>query len=266
MQQLSKLASQALMLELETYPKPGLVSFLDNGSHNDMDANTFIASINSLSSYWQDIAEAGLKAAPFSQLKSLGVNAEEKMLQSTNGVNTHRGAIFILGLLLASCAYTCGNNLPFANVSSNLVKLWGDALAKHQPNNLSNGARVRAKYGVSSIVNEASGGFLLIFNTYLPLLEKLKYEKNAYIQLFFEILVTANDTNLLHRGNLDGLNYARQVAREFLSNGGIKNPNYYVHAINIHQNFVERNLSPGGVADLFTATIFLDLVRDKLWA
>src|SRR5450830_1577900 len=99
-------AVRSLYQELVLYPKPGLVSLVDNGSHQDMDAATFMRSLFSLRRYFLAIAEAGARGAPFSLLKQLGVQAERRMLSATGGVNTHRGAIFSLGMLCAAVAWS----------------------------------------------------------------------------------------------------------------------------------------------------------------
>ena len=84
------------------YPKPGLVSLVDNGSHTDMNAATFMRSLFALRHYFAAICRAGAQAAPFSDLRRLGMAAERRMLAATGGVNTHRGAIFSIGLLCAA--------------------------------------------------------------------------------------------------------------------------------------------------------------------
>ncbi len=100
-------ATRALYDELALYPKPGLVSLVDNGSHADMTALTFVRSISALRPYFHEIAILGAGDAPFTELlERLGIAAERRMLLATGGVNTHRGSIFTLGLLCAAAA-TC---------------------------------------------------------------------------------------------------------------------------------------------------------------
>ena len=97
-QQIAVLAVRSLYAELVLYPKPGLVSLRDNGSHVDMDADCFMRSLFSLRRYFRDIALAGAAGAEFKVLKQLGIAAEQRMLKATRGINTHRGVIFALGM------------------------------------------------------------------------------------------------------------------------------------------------------------------------
>ncbi|MGI0503638.1 triphosphoribosyl-dephospho-CoA synthase, partial [Burkholderia sp. ZZQ-2] len=99
---IAELAERSLVLEIETYPKPGLVSHVDTGSHTDMDAATFARSAAVLRPYFAELADAGARDADMAVLRKIGLRAEHAMLAATGGVNTHRGAIFGLGLLCAA--------------------------------------------------------------------------------------------------------------------------------------------------------------------
>ena len=266
--QLCDLATQALNNELSLYPKAGLVSFIDNGSHKDMNHITFRNSIDILQDYWLEIARLGVLGVDFSQLRQAGINAEIKMSHATNNINTHRGSIFILGILVAGVAYAKQHQLAFVDIPQIIIKLWGDDLIKHQLNKFSHGSVVRQKYATqSNIVMQASKGFPDVWQRYYPFLVKSlqQYGELAYLQLFYEILSTTEDTNLLYRGGINGLKWAKQQASIFLAGGGVEHENYFSHGEQIHHKFIKRNLSPGGCADLFSATIFLHNVRQLLW-
>ncbi|WP_177316761.1 triphosphoribosyl-dephospho-CoA synthase, partial [Burkholderia ubonensis] len=101
-ERIAALAERSLLLEIETYPKPGLVSHVDAGSHADMDASTFARSAAVLRPYFAELADAGARDAEMAALRKIGLRAEHAMLAATGGVNTHRGAIFGLGLLCAA--------------------------------------------------------------------------------------------------------------------------------------------------------------------
>lgn len=127
------LAVRSLHVELCLYPKPGLVSLVDTGSHDDMDATTFMRSLFSLRHYFRRICLAGTRDAPFAQLKRLGVEAEAAMLTATGGINTHRGAIFSLGLICAATGRAWAQRLtpePDA-LRATLLRRWGAELADH---------------------------------------------------------------------------------------------------------------------------------------
>ena len=108
---IARLALRSLYRELALYPKPGLVSFRDNGAHQDMDATTFVRSLFSLRGYFVAIATAGMLAAKFNELQQLGIAAESRMLRATRGINTHRGAIFSQGILAAAAGHAVARNI-----------------------------------------------------------------------------------------------------------------------------------------------------------
>ncbi len=102
---------RSLYQELALYPKPGLVSFRDNGAHRDMNAATFVRSLFSLRGYFVAIAAAGMRDAGFAELQQLGLAAESRMLRATRGINTHRGAIFTHGMLAAAAGCAAARNI-----------------------------------------------------------------------------------------------------------------------------------------------------------
>ena len=115
---IGRAAIRALYAELALHPKPGLVSPLDSGSHDDMDMTTFMRSLFALRGYYRDIAAAGARGADFAMLQALGIAAERRMLAATGGVNTHRGAIFGLGLLTAAAGWLRGTGKPLCRPSA----------------------------------------------------------------------------------------------------------------------------------------------------
>lgn len=131
--EVARLAVRALHAELCLYPKPGLVSPVDSGSHDDMDAGTFMRSMFALRHYFKKICLAGWNDAPFAQLKKLGIAAEAAMLKATRRVNTHRGAIFSLGMLCASAGRAGAQGTPLTPAALRAVMLirWGEELAHH---------------------------------------------------------------------------------------------------------------------------------------
>jgi triphosphoribosyl-dephospho-CoA synthase len=262
---LARAATLALHDELALYPKPGLVSFVDNGSHDDMTAHTFLRSILSLRAYFGQIAAIASRDAPFSVLEQLGVAAERRMLQATGGANTHRGAIFTLGLLCAAAARPGGAGmgaLPATALRARLIERWGAALvARVDDDGTSNGQRVRRRHALRSARTEAAEGFPVLFDIAVPTLRAAFHDgldgRHARLQTFFAILAALDDTNLVHRGGIAGLRYAREQAQRFLDAGGAHRADAVAHAEAIHRQFVARRLSPGGVADLLAAACFV---------
>ncbi len=263
------LANNSLYAELKCYPKAGLVSLVDSGSHRDMDHHTFLASIKALDDYWMQMVELGIKNAPFSELVVAGLAAEYVMLSTTNGVNTHRGAIFIVGILVAACAAAYVKQAKFAMIPDLIRNLWGASILQHRTSKISHGQQVRDRYlsNKCDIIHHAAGGFEEIFSLYLSQLKEFypKYGEVAYVQLFYILLSQVQDTNLLYRGGLVGLEFAQTQAQKFISAGGITQHDWLLNAQSTHREFIARNLSPGGCADLLAATIFVYHAEVELW-
>lgn len=262
--EVSMLALRALHDELCLYPKPGLVSKIDNGSHDDMDAATFVRSLFSLRRYFATVYLAGAAGASFDRLRMLGIAAERRMLRATAGVNTHRGAIFNLGILCAAAGrWEQGGG---ASLSATVVCQWSDDIKRMDSlaDDTSHGSRACRRYAVGGARGEAAMGFPHVFDVGLPALraarERGASERAARAQAFFTILAMLDDTNLLHRGHASGLAYAHRAARAFLAGGGVLRENWPARARAIHDAFVRRRLSPGGSADLLAATLLVDRI------
>lgn len=271
-------AALALHDELALAPKPGLVSFADNGSHTDMDAHTFVRSLIALRPSFVRMAELGAARAPFAALEACGIESEARMLAATGGINTHRGAIFLLGLLCAAlgAAQTdaqtgarhgeehdgqLGGQLPTArSVRRAMQRHWGAALqARSQRAPRLPGGLAARRHGLRSASQEAALGFPVLFETAVPAWHQASAlpPKLRQLQVFFSILAVLDDSNLAHRGGLEGLQFARDEARDFLAQGGAAQPDAVSQAWAIHQRFVERRLSPGGCADALAAVCLL---------
>lgn len=265
---LAREAVRSLYQELVLYPKPGLVSLVDNGSHDDMDASTFMRSLFSLRRYFIEIAEAGASGAPFAELKQLGIRAEQRMLRATAGVNTHRGAIFGLGMLcaaLASCRAQ-GMSLSPQAVRATLLIQWGDALTAHTSagDARSNGLRVAAHHAVGGAREEGALGFPSVFDIALPQLQATldagRDWQCAKVDALFALMAHVSDTNVYHRGGSAGAAMVQECSRAFLAGGGTGNAGWLTQAQACHREFVRLRLSPGGAADLLAAACLLHAV------
>jgi len=265
-QMIGRTATLALYDELALSPKPGLVTLIDRGSHDDMDAHTFMRSLFSLRRYFVQIAEAGAAGADFPVLERLGIAAEVRMLAATGGVNTHRGAIFMLGLLCAAAgAALQGGALHPAALRDALRRHWGEALARRsqRPSALPGGIAAR-RHGLRSASEEAALGFPVLFETALPALQGALARgltaRQARLDALFHIIAVLDDSNLAHRGGLAGLRGAQRAARGFLDRGGIARPQGLQEAQAIADDFVRQRLSPGGAADTLAAACWLQRV------
>jgi triphosphoribosyl-dephospho-CoA synthase len=267
---LGRAAIVALYDELALEPKPGLVSFVDPGSHLDMDAGTFLRSLFALRHYFPRAAAQGAADAEFAPLQALGMAAEARMLQATGGVNTHRGAIFTLGLLCAAAGavHAERGQCTSANVRGMLLDRWGDALAlRAKSPRESNGSRASRRHGLRSAGDEAALGLPTLFDHVMPALNAARGagadDRCARLHALFTAMAVLDDTNLVHRAGLQGLRDVRFLAREFLADGGGLGRHAVDRARRLHAIFVARRLSPGGAADLLAAASWLERVERR---
>jgi triphosphoribosyl-dephospho-CoA synthase len=264
-QEIGRAATLALHDELALSPKPGLVTLTDRGSHTDMDAHTFMRSLFALRSYFVRIAELGAAGAPFAALERCGIDAEARMLAATGGINTHRGAIFMLGLLCASAgALAAEGRLPTPPaVRAMLLARWGDTLALRAQRvpTLPGGVAAR-RLGLRSASDEAALGFPTLFETAEPALRAARARglatASAQLDTLFAVMAQLDDANLAHRGGLEGLQFAQAAARGFLAAGGAAQGLEAAQAIGAE--FVRRRLSPGGTADTLASACWLERV------
>ncbi|WP_367848042.1 triphosphoribosyl-dephospho-CoA synthase MdcB [Rhodoferax sp. WC2427] len=263
-QAIGRAATRALYHELALSPKPGLVTLTDNGSHRDMDAQTFMRSLFALRSYFVAIAELGQHKVDFAALERCGIQAEAHMLAATGGINTHRGAIFMLGLLCAAAgAVSCSGAPPTpARLRQALRHHWGDALAARasRTSTLPGGVAAQ-KHGLRSASQEAALAFPVLFETAVPALvaglARGLSSTQARLDTLFHVMAVLDDSNLAHRGGLEGLHHARQAARSFLAAGGAARPGGMEAAQAMGRDFQARNLSPGGSADTLAAACWM---------
>jgi triphosphoribosyl-dephospho-CoA synthase len=298
-QQAARLALRALYAELALYPKPGLVSLVDNGSHTDMTALTFMRSLFSLRHYFAAICRAGMEDAPFARLKQLGIAAEQRMMAATGGVNTHRGAIFGLGMLCAALGRLRAGGTaamppqpspgaagrqpvggcrtaptPLADAASLRAALlagWGEALAAHTlaPPDGSHGQRAARLHAASGAREEAALGLPSVFLIGLPALRTTLARggsmHHARVDALFALMAHVSDTNVLHRGGKAGAQMVRDEARRFLDMGGTAQPDWHACALRTHRLFVRHKLSPGGAADLLAACCLVQAFSTHPW-
>ena len=266
-QAIGRAATLALHDELALSPKPGLVTLVDNGSHDDMDAHTFMRSLFALRGYFVRIAALGAAGVPFDALERCGIEAEARMLAATGGINTHRGAIFTLGLLCASAgaAASSGRNPTPALLRLTLLEHWGDALAgrAERQSTLPGGIAAR-RHGLRSASAEAALGFPVLFETAVPAMQagttRGLTRQQTQLDTLFHVIAVIDDSNLAHRGGLEGLHQAQSAARGFLCAGGAASPGGMAAALEIGRDFVSRRLSPGGAADTLAAACLVQRI------
>ncbi len=265
-ERLADLAVQVLIDEADLSPKPGLVDRRGNGAHHDLHLSLMHASAVALWPTFKAMVDAALIAGEVSQplrgiLGGLGRDGEAEMLRVTKGVNTHRGAIWALGLLSAAAALDADapDARRISNTAAALARL-EDPAAPHNPD--SHGARVCRRYGVLGAREQAQHGFPAVIEHGLPQLLASRRagagEQNARLDALLAIMSTLSDTCVLHRAGLDGLSRMQAGARAVLAAGGAANLDGRRQLRALDHAMLALNASPGGAADLLAATLFLD--------
>ena len=261
---IGRLAADSLVREVETWPKPGLVSHVDDGAHHDMNAELLRKSARVLEPFFADLAAAGAGGAAMDRLRVIGIAAEDVMRTATGGVNTHRGAIFGLGLLAAAAGLRQRYGIAMT-LGTIVANCWGDGIATSPIDLHSHGSQVARRYKIGGARAEAALGFPSIYDIALPALAHgrnlAQDEQAARVQACMALIAQVEDSNLLYRGGPAGLAFAQRQAAAFLAAGGVGATDWRSGAAAIHDAFVVRRLSPGGCADLLAMALFVEAVE-----
>ena len=264
-ERLADLAVQALVDEADLSPKPGLVDRRGSGAHSDLHLGLMHASAQSLWPAFAAMADAARSEGRVSRalretLGQLGRDGEAEMLRVTAGVNTHRGAIWALGLLSAAAMLESGAAAERIAASAAALARLDDPAAPHNPD--SHGARVCRRYGVLGAREQAQHGFPAVIEHGLPQLVASRHvgagEQNARLDALLAIMSTLTDTCVLHRAGLEGLTRMQAGARAVLDAGGAASLAGRRQLRLLDHDMLALNASPGGAADLLAATLFLD--------
>ena len=272
--QLADLAVDVLTAEAMLTPKPALVDARGSGAHRDLDLPRMLKSAASLHGTFLDMAMAAAGQEPDQalreQLARIGRSGERCMFAATRGSNAHRGAIWVLGLLVAARAIhgeagRHGEAGPRETASlAARIAAFPD---RHAPAQDSHGARACRRYGVRGARGEAVAGFPHVVDVGLPAMwaarAKGADETCVRLDALVAIMATLDDTCLLHRGGLPALEAAQRGARDTLMAGGSSSAAGRRALLRLDAELVERNASPGGSADLLAACIFLDSGCEK---
>ena len=228
-----------------------------------MDAGTFRRSADAIRPHLRALAAAGAGGHPMGRLRIIGLEAEAAMLAATGGVNTHRGAIFGLGLLCAAAgAVSGGHGDSGTSLGAVVARLWGGDILDGPVLLRSHGTEVGRRYGAGGARLEAAQGFPSLYEISLPALRRgaamaAGDSEAARVQACFALIAALQDTNLLHRGGPSGLRFAQSAASDFLADGGVGQRDWREKALAVHKSFVARRLSPGGSADLLAMSLFV---------
>lgn len=247
----SRLATDALRQELDTTPKPGLVDCADSGAHTDMDYVTMSRSIQAIHPYFTQLALAGFsKTLPQADaLRQLGLEAEKAMLAATGGVNTHKGALFSMGLTIVAATHLLFNqkSINATDLQATITQL---ALRFEQPSG-THGHQVLAQNKVNGALASAQNGYQQLFSHWLPYYSGLNSDPQRLHKTLLLIMSMLDDTNVAYRKGADEMKHVKDEARALLDDFSL------AKLSQMNSDFTARNISPGGCADMLSLTFFV---------
>ena len=249
---IADLAERALRMELDTTPKPGLVDKLDNGAHKDMDYTLMSKSISALRPYLTRLAVESAKDIDPAKIKEIGIEAEKAMLKATSGVNTHKGALFCIGLSVAVASYLASTT---GSVSAYSFKELVSRVASEIPlAQGTHGAEAKRSFKVGGALGNARAAYPELFEDWLPYYRSLESDPYRCHKTLLHIMTTLDDTNILHRRGAEGLARAKSEAARLLEDFS------EAEMSSLNKVFIRENISPGGSADMLSLTIFVDSI------
>lgn len=262
---IGNLAVQSLLDEVCTTPKPGLVDRRNSGSHADMDISTFHTSAAALAGYYRNCGRIGIETAgeapaeTFRQLRKVGLDAEQDMYAATGGVNTHKGAIFTLGLLCGAAGrlWKPEGSWNAEEICREVSEMTREAMeADFQKGGSTVGQQLFAQQGIRGIRGQAAAGLPAVAELGLPVyreaLERFRDKNAAGVHTLLTLIANVEDTNMIHRGGLAGARAGAEKCAALLKT------DYALSDVEVlDDQFIARNLSPGGCADLLAAVYFL---------
>lgn len=272
---ISEIAINSMLLEVSATPKPGLVDRNNSGAHKDMDFYTFMKSSASQVHTFYKCALEGLKFEGKDKrellklIRPIGIEGENKMFKATNGVNTHKGLIFSLGVIAAATGLQyreTQKNMKAEDICHKVTEI-AEGIVSRELGNLKNkealtyGEKLFKNHGIKGIRGEVEAGFPTVRDYSLPLLKELMEGKESIndnlVQVLLHLMTVVEDVNILGRHGIEQLEYTKMAAKEALVLGGIFTEKGREKILKLDEEFIKKNISPGGAADLLAVTLML---------
>ena len=265
---LARLARQVLIAEAELTPKPGLVDRRGGGAHTDLSLELMRRSAVAIEPYFVQMALASRGGQPSQSIRErlalIGRQAERAMLDATGGSNSHKGAIWALGLLVSALAMH-GKDDVTASTVADTAKAIASFEDRAMPRLVSHGDMVARRYGVVGARGEALSGFPHVVDVGLPALRRMRRsgasEQVARLDTLLSIMASLDDTCLLYRGGVVALAAAKTGAAAVAAAGGTGTRLGREELCRLDRRLMDLQVSPGGSADLLAATLLLDAVE-----
>ncbi len=276
-EKLADFAFEALVAEVLAFPKFGCVSALNSGCHSDMDVDTFLISAISLKRHFFKICQMSYNlediVETFKRSRNLGKVAEKEMFIATNGVNTHKGALFVIGVTLIAVTKAIYNGEKFDDIKSNIKKM-SIEIVKNELEFMKNsnhkdmtyGEKIFKKSGLTGIRGEVESGLNSVFTVGLPV-----FEKNSFLELNYRLVHTlihlmsvVEDTTLLHKSyDQSTLKDVKEDALKLKKLGGYSTEQGRIEVDKMSKIYIDKHLSPGGSADLLAVTYLLYSIKNE---
>lgn len=273
---ITALAVRALLYEVCTSPKPGLVDRYGNGSHKDMDIFTFIDSTAALIPYFRECFMTGRRTAhqpaaeTFSAIRKKGIRAEERMLAATRGVNTHKGAIFSVGIVCAALGRLPADLWKAPEAVLRMCASMAEGIVERDLAGLKEedartvGQKLYLHYGISGVRGQMEAGLPAVREAGIPVFEEGIQRglcvNDAGCAALLAIMAHTTDTNLIARSDIATQKETVKQIRELLAGDPYPSPSA-LEALD--RQFVAKNLSPGGSADLLAVTYLLYFLKTE---
>ena len=246
------LAEAALRQELDTTPKPGLVDRNNSGAHSDMDYDSMSAGIRALRPWFVRMAVDAARGLDPAKIKEAGIEAEKSMLEATGGVNSHKGALFCVGLTVAAASFLAATE---GGVTERKLRpLLTQAASGIAAANGTHGAGVISKYRVKGALESAREAYPELFSEWLPWYRSLEGDRYRNHKTLLKIMTVLDDTNVLHRGGGEALARVKRDAAALLGDFSES------RLAELDRQYISANISPGGSADMLSLTIFISTI------
>ncbi|WP_156285944.1 citrate lyase holo-[acyl-carrier protein] synthase [Oceanivirga salmonicida] len=259
----SKKALKATIYELVTYPSYGLVSHVNQGSHKDMNVYTFIESSFVIEEAFYQVAKLSYSSLDidkcFFRARQIGKNIERKMFAVTKGINTHKGLIFLMLIVIIAISksyyYSKGIDSLEEYIKIISKDILNDFRNLEKKEKLTNGEKIYLKHGITGVRGEVYKGLSSLFRIFIPYYKKQlkKYDKNKanYLTLIY-LMSIIDDTTIINRHSMEMLNLVKKKSKNLLETEDY----FLLHEF--EKECINKNISPGGSADLLAIIIFIE--------
>jgi triphosphoribosyl-dephospho-CoA synthase len=272
---ISSFAVQAMIYEVSCFPSPGLVSPVSSGAHKDMNFFTFVDSTTALSKYLPLLVQEGLSEKSykeiFNNIRNIGITAEKDMFSKTRGINTHKGMLFLMGITCAAIGKVIYEEMSFNHIQNIIKEMTSGIVEKElaalkDTGELSHGERLFLKYKTKGIRGEVEKGIPTVFNFGLDFYKQnLDLDINdRLVNTLIGIMQVCDDSTIIHRHSPEVLEEVKKKSKDIIMLGGMRTLEGRVKVSDLCTEFIEKNISPGGSADLLGVTVFLYLVEEYM--